>query len=289
MIARAPAAGWCVLTAAACLAAVGPLAAQLGFAVLAVGVIGMAHGASDLAIVARARRPAFLTAYAAVSLLCLAWWITRPALALPLFLGASAVHFAMEDAPHGSWRERTLRGMSLIATPATLHPAQLHMLLHVAAGGDAVSPAIIAVMATIGGIAAAVLIATGVARRDLRLVGGTMALLLFPPLIGFALGFLILHALPQTSVRRARIGCATMSGYLRATAPIMAAAIAVFALVTTIVLRLDDSGIRGLFAAIAALAMPHLLVTPWFSQKAHALTKHTMRGHIAIDSLSQYH
>jgi len=31
--------------------------------------------------------------------------------------------------------------------------------------------------------------------------------------------------------------------------------------------RFDPSGVRGLFAGIAALAMPHLLVTPFFEQR----------------------
>ena len=30
-------------------------------------------------------------------------------------------------------------------------------------------------------------------------------------------------------------------------------------------LRIDATGVRALFAAIAALAVPHLLVTPWFA------------------------
>ena len=42
-------------------------------------------------------------------------------------------------------------------------------------------------------------------RRDRHLAGGVAALLLMPPLIGFTLGFLILHALPQTTERRPTI------------------------------------------------------------------------------------
>lgn len=261
---RAPALGWSVLAAAAVAAAVGPLPVQLGFAVLAIGAIGMAHGASDLAIVAPDRRPLFLVAYAAVSLLCLGWWIVDPAVALPLFLLASAIHFAMEDAPRGSAVERIARGVSLIATPATLHVTALHALLQRAAGGSVVPVAAVVAMAVAGGVTAAYLLILGMRSRQTRLLAGTVALLVLPPLVGFAVGFLILHALPQTAIRRRMIGCSSNRAYLRATAPILIAAAVSVAVVAAILLHSDPSGITALFAGIAALAMPHLLVTPFF-------------------------
>ena len=101
-----PAAGWVILGAAGLAAAFSPLLVQLGYAIIAIGVIGMAHGASDLAIVEHTRRPMFLALYGFVSLACLWWWTTEPAVALPLFLLASAIHFALEDAPSGTLGER---------------------------------------------------------------------------------------------------------------------------------------------------------------------------------------
>ncbi|MGR6329922.1 Brp/Blh family beta-carotene 15,15'-dioxygenase [Sphingomonas sp. XXL09] len=269
MTVRAPALGWSVLAAAAVAAAVGPLPVQLGFAVVAIGAIGMAHGASDLAIVAPGRRPLFLVAYAAVSLLCLGWWIVDPAVALPLFLLASAIHFAMEDAPQGSAMERIARGVSLVTTPATLHVTALHALLQRAAGEAGVPFTAAVAMAAAGGAAAAYLLILGLQRRQTRLLVGTVALLVLPPLVGFAVGFLILHALPQTAIRRRMIGCRSNRAYLRATAPILFAAAASVAVVAAFLLHNDPSGITALFAGIAALAMPHLLVTPFF-ESGHA-------------------
>jgi Brp/Blh family beta-carotene 15,15'-monooxygenase len=262
--------GWSVLGVAAVAAAFAPLLVQLGYAVVAVGVIGMAHGASDLAIVERSRRPAFLVLYGAVSLACLWWWTAEPAVALPLFLLASAIHFALEDAPSGTLVERVARGASLIAAPAVIHAAPLRALLVVAGGPEPLVPTLVAGLALTGAVTAAALLVLAARRRDARLAWGTLALLIFPPLIGFSLGFLILHALPQTAVRQERIGCATTVDYVRTVAPILLLAFVLAGVVGAVLLRVDASGVRALFAAIAALAVPHLLVTPWFAGKTGA-------------------
>ena len=245
-------------------ASVAPLAIQLAFAGIAIGVIGMAHGASDLALVPRARRPGFLAAYALVSGACLVWWTANPEVALPLFLLASAIHFAVEDAPAAPVLERAARGAGLIAVPAALHPASYATILGAAGWGAEQLSATVAAFQVTGALLAILLLAVAWRRREPRLALGTAALLLAPPLVGFSLGFLILHALPQTRARRERLGCASDLTYLRAIAPVLAAALVVVAAVGALLLRWDPSGIRSLFAGIAALAMPHLLVTPWF-------------------------
>lgn len=266
MILRAPALGWGVLLAAAVAAAFGPLTVQLGFAVVAVGVIGLAHGASDLAIVEPDRRAAFLALYGTVIVVCLGWWIAAAAVALPAFLLASALHFGLEDAPADRPLERLARGTSLVATPATIHAAALGNLLSLAGVPDDTTPLLVELLAVAGGVSAAGLLALGIARRDRRLLIGTAALLLLPPLIGFSLGFLILHAVPQTVERRIRLGRTSMAAYLRAIWPILLAAVILIGGIGIIVLRFDPTGVRSLFAGIAALAMPHLLVTPWFER-----------------------
>lgn len=265
MTRHAPALGWSMLTGAAFVASVGPLPVQLGFAILAIGVVGMMHGASDLAIVAPSHRRSFVALYLAVGITCLVWWAADPAIALPAFLIASAVHFGMEDAPDGSVVERIARGTSLIATPAALHAPALSSILALAGLSQHALPLTVGEMQVVGGLSAAGLLILALRRRDRRLLAGTLALLVLPPLVGFSLGFLILHALPQTSERRVQLGCATLAAYLRATAPVLLAALIAFAAAAIVLLDRDRSGVRSLFAAIAALAIPHLLVTPWFS------------------------
>ncbi|MEG8026446.1 bacteriorhodopsin [Sphingomonas aurantiaca] len=70
---------------AAAAASISALTVQLAFAVVAIGFIGMAHGASDLAIVEPRQRPLFVALYVLVGAVCLCWWVIDPAVALPAF------------------------------------------------------------------------------------------------------------------------------------------------------------------------------------------------------------
>jgi Brp/Blh family beta-carotene 15,15'-monooxygenase len=258
--------GWGALAGAAVVASFGTLPVQIGFAVLAIGVVGMVHGASDLAIVERSRRPLFLALYAAVMVACLLWWTMFPAVALPLFLIASAIHFGLEDAPVDAPVERMLRGVGLVAIPAVFHRADLRDLLNLASGYSTMSDGMADIMAGAGAIAAIGALTIAARRSDLRLATGTTSLLLLPPLIGFSVGFLVLHAIPQTLVRQQQIGCDGMASYLRQVAPLLAGAILVVGIIGLMVLHQETSGVRSLFAAVAALAAPHLLITPLFER-----------------------
>jgi len=257
-----------LLVAGAIIAAPAPLPVQLAFAIFGIGVVGMVHGAGDLAVVAPARRPLFLAAYGLVSMATLLWWAADPAIALPAFLIASAVHFGMEDAPDGAWFERIARSLAMIAAPATLHSAGYAALLQTAGGPLSGLARVTAFLAVAGAGAGVVLLVLAWARQDLRLAGGMTALLILPPLVGFTLGFLVLHALPQTVERRDRLGCSSTVSYLVTVAPIFAGAVLLAGAVAALLLRFDPTGVRGLFAGIAALAVPHLLVTPWFEGRS---------------------
>jgi Brp/Blh family beta-carotene 15,15'-monooxygenase len=269
VIRKGAAIGWGVLLAGAGLASIASLPVQLGFAVVAIGVIGMAHGASDLAIVAPARRTAFLACYLTAAALCLLWWLREPAAAMPLFLLASALHFGLEDGAEAGMLERLVRGVGLVTVPAALHPVGLTDLLAGATGQSTIVPAMVQTMRLFGLLAGGALLSLALPRRDGRLLAGTLALLLPPPLVGFSLGFLILHALPQTDVRRERIGCRTVFAYLRAVAPILALALVMAGACALLLVR-RHGGVEILFACMAALAVPHLLVTPWFEGAAQA-------------------
>jgi Brp/Blh family beta-carotene 15,15'-monooxygenase len=260
----APALGWGFLLGAASIASFCSLTVQLAFAAIAVGIVGVVHGASDLEIVEHQRRPAFLALYLSALLVCLWWWIVDPAITLPAFLLASAVHFGLEDAPASRPFERMARGISLVATPATLHTASLTRILDAAGVHASSLPTMVSSLAIAGGIAAGCLAIIGLARHDRRLLIGTTALLVLPPLVGFSVGFLVLHAVPQTKERRDRLHCVTTTAYLRTTAPVLVVAVILVGIVGGLLLRWDPSGVRSLFAGIAALAMPHLLVTPYF-------------------------
>lgn len=266
MKAAAPAIGWGMFGLAALAASAAGAAGQLGFAVLAIAGLGLAHGASDAALVPRGRQPAFLATYIASAGTCLAAWIIWPALALPLFLLASALHFGLEDAPADRPVERLARGTLMVTGPAVIHQPALTDILHLA-GGDAASAALLADgMAAAGLLALAGVGVTAAARRDPRLAIGAAGLVMLPPLVGFSFGFVLLHAGPQTVQRVARLGHPSILAYCRATAPVLAGALLVSLLAVLLFRHADASGLRALFAGLAALAMPHMLVTPWFER-----------------------
>jgi hypothetical protein len=158
----------------------------------------------------------------------------------------------------------------LVAAPATFHAGGYAALLRTAGGASSSLPVWTPVLAVAGGVAATVTLAQAWRRHDARLAGGTAALLLLPPLVGFTLGFLVLHALPQTAERRDRLGYADTTAYLRAVLPVFAGAVLLAGAVAALLWRTDPTGVRGLFAGIAALAVPHLLVTPWFESRGKA-------------------
>lgn len=264
----APTLGWGILLGAALAASLLSLPAQIGFAVLAIGVVGMAHGAGDLAVVEPRQRPLFLTLYAAACATCLWWWIAEPAIALPLFLLASAIHFGVEDAPADAPIERALRGVGLVTMPAVFHHADLRLLLDLAGGQSTAAAELVGIMVAAGAIAGGGLLLLALRRSDRRLLAGTAILLLLPPLVGFSVGFLMLHAFPQTAARQRQTGFRDMTAYLRHVAPLLAGAVILVGVIAAMVLRQEVSGVRSLFAAVAALAIPHLLVTPLFEARS---------------------
>lgn len=259
--------GIALLVVGGAFAASAALPVQLAFAILGIGVVGMLHGAGDLAVVPKGRWPLFLAAYSLVSLSTLVWWINDPAIALPAFLLASAIHFGIEDARDGTAAERLARGAALILAPAAMHSTNYASLLDLAGGSASTLAALTPILAIIGGLAGTALLLLAGRRRDLHLALGTGALLLLPPLIGFTIGFLVLHALPQTKERRDRLGCNSTMVYLKTVMPIFVAAVLLAGVAAGLLLQFDPSGVRGLFAGIAALAVPHLLVTPWFEAR----------------------
>jgi hypothetical protein len=172
--------GIALLVVGAVAAAPAPLPVQLAFAIMGIGVVGMVHGAGDLAVVESARRPLFLAAYGVVSLVTLLWWTTDPAIALPAFLVASAVHFGMEDAPNGARSERIARGGALIAGPATLHAHSYAALLRTAGGPSSLVATYTPILEVTGGAAVILLLLLAWQRRDVPLAGGVTALHVLP-------------------------------------------------------------------------------------------------------------
>lgn len=259
--------GWLALLPAAGFASAMGGAGQLAFA-LVVGLgLGLLHGASDLRLVAPARRLAFLGCYLATALACLLGWQLAGGVALPLFLLLSVWHFAYEDDLLADRLSSLALGLFIAGGPAMLHEAAVARLLALAMGPDA-APALAAWLArllALGGVLALpMLLLAAWQRRCSWLAATLLAVVLAPPLVGFALGFYLLHAAPQTGVRQRLLGACSLKVYLQLTWPILLGA-ALFTLAGGLVFLVQEhTGIRALFAVLAAFAVPHMLVLPRF-------------------------
>lgn len=268
---------WLALLLAAGLASLAGGAGQLAFA-LVVGLgLGLLHGASDLRLVPAPRRPGFLGCYLATALACLLGWQLAGALALALFLVLSAWHFAHEDELFASRLTALALGLFIIGGPALLHLEVVARLLALAMGpaGSADLAAWMAGALALGGALALPLLSWAAWQRRCPWLAATLlAVLIAPPLVGFALGFYLLHAAPQTGVRQRLLGAASLKVYLWLTWPILLGA-AVFTLAGGLVFLLQErTGIRALFAVLAAFAVPHMLVLPRFLDTGAAIEPH---------------
>ncbi|KTT13798.1 hypothetical protein NS2R_03300 [Pseudomonas oryzihabitans] len=269
--------GWLALLLTAGLASLVGGAGQLAFA-LVVGLgLGLLHGASDLCLVSPARRPAFLGCYLATALACLLCWQLAGALALALFLLLSTWHFAHEDELFTGRLTSLALGLFIVGGPALLHPAAVARLLGLAMG-PAASLALaqwLTWLLVLGGaVALPILLLAAWQRRCPWLAVTLFAVVLAPPLVGFALGFYLLHAAPQTRVRQRLLGAASLKAYLWLTWPILLGA-AVFTLAGGLVFLLQErTGIRALFAVLAAFAVPHMLVLPRFLETGVTVPPH---------------
>ncbi len=274
---RAPSWRWGALIATAMTASVLPVAIQLLFAAGAVAVLGLPHGASDLAVVPGPRRGSFLLAYGLAIVAVLALWLAVPTVALIGFLVLSAVHFAVDGRDAGQAADCDAdRGLGalLVAGPALLHRQALSGLFASVVHPEAATMlaatmqlvAIVALVPVIRGLLAGGPIAGS---SCVEVIVGLAATLILPPLVGFACGFVLLHARGQTLERQRDLGCASLRDYLRRIAPVLLGAVAVLVGVVLLFARAALDGTAMLFACIAALAVPHILVTPLWRRERY--------------------
>ena len=253
-----------------------PLSVQIAFAALAVIGLGLPHGASDLALIPADRRRGFLLAYVGAAAAVVALWLVLPAVALIAFLLVSVAHFATEDdtaPPVLRWATATI----IVAGPALLHREQVAALFAALLSDPGIVPGLTGTMTLAATVAVGAIVAAFATSPDKRdwfwsfLALGVASAVALPPLVGFAIGFVLLHAKGQTRKRMAELGCATTADFLRRVAPAMAGALFVIAAVALIFARHTSPAIGTLFAALSALAVPHMAVTPFLRREREPL------------------
>ena len=271
---RAPLIGWGALFLSALIAALLPASWQLGYAATMIAVLGLPHGAADLALVQSDKRITFLAAYLITILLIVLVWQILPGLALSAFLLLSLTHFAIDGQIGSDWARRWAVASALIAGPAILHRAEIATLFGAVGMTAGFAAALSSFLRAVGIGALAVLLVTHLARRPdpVPATAGLLAigtLVIAPPLIGFAIGFFALHAYGQTIMRQKTLELSGLGSYLIRTLPILLGA-AIVLLAIILYAPPSAAGVRTLFVAISALAVPHMLVTPFWMRPSPA-------------------
>ena len=257
------------------LALVAGCTGEAGSLVYVIGVglgLGLLHGASDLCLVKASQRKCFVVTYLSVAMAYLVLWRISGCLALTLFLVLSAWHFAHEDDLFHHRHQQMANGLFILGGPAMLHSTEVASLLNVAMGAEPKSmlgAGLALSLGSVGIVAGAVLAGAAWSRRSLRLALSLALIVLMPPLISFALGFLLLHAWPQTLARQRALNTPTLPSYLCKTWPALVGALAFALIAGAYFLQQEQTGIRALFALLAAFALPHMLVLPRFLSGSH--------------------
>ena len=265
---RAPLIGWGALFLSALIAALLPASWQLGYAATMIAVLGLPHGAADLALVPSDQRITFLAAYLITILLVVLVWQVSPTLALSAFLLLSLTHFATDGQLDSDWARRWTIASALIAGPAILHRAEIANLFSAVGMAAGFAAALSSFLRAVGIGALAMLLITHPPRRSDPVPAtaellAIVTLVFAPPLIGFAAGFFVLHAYGQTIMRQKTLELSGLGTYIIKTLPILLSA-AIVLLAIILYAPPSAAGVRTLFIAISALAVPHMLVTPFW-------------------------
>lgn len=249
-----------------------------------IAVLGLPHGALDLPIAEHVwalnnwrRKLAFWGGYLGLAAGVLLIWTLIPGAALMAFLAYSAVHFSY-DWSHAPAPLRWIGGITTLGAPALLHRDEVSLLfaklappaaadlsadIAALAGGLALCALVIALLLRKGGL--------GQSGLEQAVLWGSAALL--SPLIYFAAYFCSLHSVRHfaaairsvPSARRALVIAALVSGLTA-----LAGTLWVLARSAGVSANLPDESFRTIFMGLAALTVPHMMLTAQFHKGARA-------------------
>ena len=244
------------------------------FLVAGVVILGLPHGALD-PLVARQLWGArefftmtrFLILYAGIAMLCAAVWMLAPNAALVVFLIISAYHFGSDwEDLSPAWGQNAF-GLVIVSLP-TVHNAQAVTEIYrqlgasMATGIVTVSQmvAVVAVVAALFAVSVRTKFrVSGLMELSAVLVGGLM----LPPLLFFVCYFCLLHS-PKHLMQTARsLGLSGVRDIARSAAPTVLGTL-ILGFVLWMALpsaNYSEKVIRLVFIGLAALTMPHMLLT----------------------------
>ena len=268
--------------AAACLAAVavtgvplaGPAATLIATCIFLGG--GLPHGAYDIALLARASRLGLyglglaVGGYVAIAAVMAMLWVAAPLIALLVFVAVAAVHFGEDWTMIDEPLLKVAAGTAIIAAPAIGHPAEvarLFVMMVAGPGGETVARVLIAVAPVallVTGVGIVAAWRTGARQWATATVLAISALVLAPPVAGFALFFVFLHSPRHLAAARITLGAVSHRWWLATGAAMSLAAGGgwlIFAMGLARHLPADVTA--QAFQLLATVALPHLAFSRW--------------------------
>ena len=250
-------------------------------ALLAIVLIGLPHGAADGAIAGHlgytnqlSSALKFFSAYSAVAVLVVLFWLVFPTIALIGFLAISIIHFGLDAAriKKGGmlWLQVFAHGCVIIVGISQSHKAEVNHIYTFLVGND-VSPiwTIIDLLSALFIVVLVVYVWQAVIDPGWRLGFLELMVLLIifsqlPPLVGFALYFCGLHSLRhfQSIWRSLRPSLSLRSIYLQiAGFTVLSWALgAMMIWISMAQTTADVALIRVIFVGLAALTVPHMIL-----------------------------
>jgi len=271
----------CALGLAAGVPLSGSLATSVGCLMLL--VFGLPHGTLDLhRIRDQAQGPVtgligLLAVYLGLAVAMFAVWRFAPVLALVIFIGVAVVHFSEDWTGTGSSLLEKGLALGLLAAPALLHRADLDGVFIALTGqtdATAVTDGLTLVMPTALVVAVAALGALWSAGQRRRAAAGAVALtamIVLPPVIGFALYFCLFHSPRHLGEALSAVARTRRHVWVRIILPITAAAGVIAAALYGLELRADTASrlVAASFMTLSILTMPHMLaplVIAWMAR-----------------------
>ena len=255
---------------------------QIWISMAAIALIvagGLPHGAHDLALVQQlvrlssTRLVAFAFAYlgTAATMALLWWW--SPLAALALFLLSSMLHFADDWPSLPDPLLRVCAGASVICAATIGHPLLVETIFAAMAGPQSIWLARIAVAAApvvllVTAIAIGIAIRDGQRARPLAMALALIALIVTPPLIGFALYFTLVHAPWHMLAVRRTLREQRVSMLVSAPAMTMLTLLLWSMAAPLVSPTLTLIGAPSLFMLLSVVALPHLLCSSWLERVA---------------------
>lgn len=271
------------------------LGAQMAILLVGIVLVGFPHGAFDHLVAQPVLQPRlgrcwwlpFLLGYLGLTGVVLFAWMIAPAATLALFLAGSVLHFGLGDTEDGLVPERVPRWLGVLTYGA------IPVLLPIALQPEAAAPVLAAMaewdlsvmehrlgqaiwlLPLWGSAFAWMLVAAGREGRGvLERLATVAGFVLLPPLLAFGLYFAFGHSMRHVLRLGAWRDGNRPTAAVRWVVGIMLPASAICAAGLAGLWMLDADATTGLlapaFRIIAALTLPHMIVTSWLEpQDAH--------------------